>query len=180
MNAPLPSEILVVEGWATDDVLKQSVHEFHQNRYQCIVTVGVPVEHGSYLLEYTTFAQIAARSLIKMGVPEHQVFAASGHQVFTDRTYQSALSFKQWLQTNRPATRAINIISGGPHARRTRLLFEKALGPEIKVGILSKDGEDYDADNWYRRSAGVRNVLSEFIAYGYARFLFQPPPNNPP
>ena len=175
MRAPVPSGILVVEGWASDDVLKQSVQEFYQNRYQCIVTVGVPVDHGSYLLEYKTFAEIAALSLKKMGVPEKMVFAAPGHQVTTDRTYQSALAFKQWLQKNRPEARAVNMISGGPHARRTRLLFKMALGPEIKVGIISKDSEDYDGKNWYRRSAGVRDVLSEFIAYGYARLLFRPP-----
>ncbi len=175
LRAPVPSDVLVVEGWASDDVLKQSIQEFHQNRYQCVVTVGVPVDHGSYLLEYKTFAEIAARSLKKMGLPENVVFAAPGYQVMTDRTYQSGLALKQWLQKNRPQTASINIISGGAHARRTRLLFEKALGPQIKVGILSKDSEDYNGDNWYLRSAGVRDVLSEFIAYGYARFLFHPP-----
>jgi uncharacterized SAM-binding protein YcdF (DUF218 family) len=177
MTAPVPSKILVVEGWASDDVLKQSIQEFYQNKYQCIVTVGVPVDHGSYLLEFKTFAEIAAQSIKKMGVPENMVFAAPGHQVNTDRTYQSALAFKQWLQKNRPETRSINLFSGGTHARRTRLLFQKALGPEIKVGIMSKDSEDYNGKNWYRRSAGVREVLSEFIAYGYARFIFRPPAN---
>lgn len=178
VRAPIPSPILVVEGWASDDVLKQSIQEFYQNRYQCIVTVGVPVEHGSYLLEYKTFAEIAAHSLKKMGVSENVVFAAPGHQVITDRTYQSALAFKQWLRQNRPEIRDINLISGGAHARRTRLMFEMALGPEFKVGILSKDGEDYNAGNWYRRSAGVRDVLSELIAYGYAKLLFHPPSNT--
>jgi hypothetical protein len=180
MRAPVPSEILVVEGWATDDVLKQSVQEFYQNKYQSIVTVGVPVEHGSYLLEYGTFAEIAAQSLKKMGIPENMVFAAPGNQVRIDRTYQSALALKRWLQKNRPEARSINMISGGAHARRTRLLFEKALGSEFKVGIISKDPEEYNGGNWYRSSAGVRDVLSELIAYGYARLVFQPPADTPP
>ncbi len=179
MRAPEPSEILVVEGWVSDDVLKQSVQEFYQNKYQCIVTVGVSVEQGSYLLEYKTFAEIAAQSLKKMGMPETAVFAAAGNRVTIDRTYQSALALKQWLEKNRPEAHSINIISSGAHARRTRLLFEKALGPEFKVGILSKDSEEYNGTNWYRRSAGVRDVLGELIAYGYARLIFQPPANVP-
>lgn len=175
IRAPVPSEILVVEGWASDNVLKQSIQEFYQNGYRCIVTVGVPVENGSYLLDYKTFAEIAAQSLRKMGVPENAVFAAPGHQVMTDRTYQSAVAFKKWLQKNRPETRSINMISGGAHARRTRLMFEKALGPEIKVGILSKDPEEYNGNNWFLCSAGVRDVMSEFISYCYARLIFRPP-----
>ena len=31
---------------------------------------------------------------------------------------------------------------------------------------------DYDPRHWWKSSQGVRSVLDEMIAYGYARFLF--------
>jgi len=60
------------------------------------------------------------------------------------------------------------------HARRTRLLFEEALGKSITVGIIAVPNPDYDARRWWRYSDGVREVIGESIAYIYARFFFYP------
>jgi len=62
----------------------------------------------------------------------------------------------------------------GPHARRSRLLFQKAFGKEVKVGVISVEDRDYDPAHWWRSSEGVREVLGEAIAYFYAKFFFSP------
>jgi hypothetical protein len=67
-----------------------------------------------------------------------------------------------------------NLISVGPHARRSRLLFEKAFGREVRVGIIALESQDYDPQHWWRSSMGVRVVTDELIAYSYARLLFHP------
>jgi len=70
--------------------------------------------------------------------------------------------------------RSINVLTEDAHARRTWLLFQEALGPGVAVGIISVPDPDYDANHWWRSSDGVREVLDEGIAYGYARFFFWP------
>jgi uncharacterized SAM-binding protein YcdF (DUF218 family) len=88
------------------------------------------------------------------------------------------LTLKQWLRAQGINPTTINVVTEGPHARRSRLLFQKALGNDLTVGIISLQSEEYDPQHWWRTSAGVRSVLSETIAYGYARFLFRPPKNG--
>jgi hypothetical protein len=91
-----------------------------------------------------------------------------------DRTYASALVLKQWLQQHNAMPAEFNLISVGPHARRSRLLFEKAFGPEVRVGVIALENQDYDPQHWWKSSQGFRTVTDEIIAYAYARLLFHP------
>jgi hypothetical protein len=60
------------------------------------------------------------------------------------------------------------------HARRTRLLYQKAFGKKVAVGIIAVSNPDYNPTQWWRYSDGVREVIGESIAYIYARFFFYP------
>ena len=92
-----------------------------------------------------------------------------------DRTYDMALSLKHWLREHGMAPTKVNLITSGPHARRSRLMFEKALGRDCPVGVLAVPAIDYDERHWWRSSQGVRIIISEVIVYTYARLLFYPP-----
>ncbi len=70
---------------------------------------------------------------------------------------------------------SLNLMTMSDHSRRSRLLFRKALGRDYHVGIISIESQDYDPNRWWKSSEGVRTVVGEIIAYGYARFLFWPP-----
>src|SRR5207245_8975449 len=91
-----------------------------------------------------------------------------------DRTYSSAIALRRWLRDHNMALRSINVVTEDAHARRTRLLFQKALGNDVRVGIISIPNPDYDAKHWWRYSEGVREVIGEGIAYTYAKvFSYQ-------
>ena len=66
----------------------------------------------------------------------------------------------------------------GPHARRTRLLFQEAFGSKVAVGVIAVPDDAYDPRHWWRSSEGVRDVVGEAIAYVYARFFFYPAGSN--
>ena len=68
--------------------------------------------------------------------------------------------------------RSFNILTEDTHARRTHLLFEKAFGDDVKVGIIAVRSPDYDARRWWCYSEGVKDVSSEALAYLYARLFF--------
>jgi uncharacterized SAM-binding protein YcdF (DUF218 family) len=91
-----------------------------------------------------------------------------------DRTYSSAIALRDWFREHNMSVHGINVVTEDVHARRTRLLFQEALGPGVEVGIISVPNPDYDASHWWRFSEGVREVMSEGIAYIYAKFFFWP------
>ncbi len=174
VSEPLPAEILVVEGWMPDYCMKVAQHEFNSRNYLLIVTTGEPVIYGYYLTDYKNHAQIAAATLCKLGFDSTHVKAVSGDGVEKDRTYASAMAVRNWLTNSRWNVHAINLLSLGAHARRSRLIFQKALGDQIKVGVIAAENLSYDDKNWWRTSNGVRTVLAETIAYIYAKIFFYP------
>lgn len=176
----VPGEVLVVEGWSPDRVLKLAVAEYRQNHYTRIFVTGLPVEQGTLLTHYTNYAHVGAAMLIKLGMDPRDVQAVPCGKTRRDRTYHTALTLRRFLRDHNLSPTRVNLISVGPHARRSWLLFEKAFGKTAKVGIIAAPSIDYDARSWWQCSAGVRNVTGELIAYTYARLLFHPADEETP
>ena len=91
-----------------------------------------------------------------------------------DRTYNSALAVKFWFATNHIPLESLNLVSLGPHTRRSWLLYQKAFGNDVKIGVIPVNGSGYNPSQWWRSSEGFREVVGEAIAYFYAKFLFHP------
>ncbi len=169
------ADVLVVEGWIHEYAIQAAVDEFNTRHYRAVIATGGPAEGlGGYVNDYSTTANIAAGRLRAAGIDPARVASAPSRVLARDRTYSAAVALRAWLETHDSGTRAVNIVTADVHARRTRLLFEKALGPRYKVGIIAVPAPDYDARRWWRYSHGVRNVFGETLAYAYARFLFFP------
>ena len=173
VNHPVPSEILVVEGWLPDYALKRAINEYKTHNYKLLAATGGSLPKGFHLSEHKTYAELAAATLKQLGFDQHLVVAVPTPFKRKDRTYESALALKKWLSNSDLSPKSINVISLGAHARRTWLLFEKALGNTINVGVIAVTDLDYDSANWWKSSEGVRTVIDEMIAYLYARFLFR-------
>lgn len=174
IDSPVNSEILVVEGWLPDYALKQAINEFNDNNYSLLITTGGPLLKGYHLSEYKTEAKLAASSLKEIGFDEEKIIAVPAPDVIKDRTYYSACALKKWISNSNQNIKAINLFSLGAHSRRSWVLFQKAIGDSIAVGIISAENISYDPEHWWKSSDGVRIVLSEMIAYIYARFFFYP------
>jgi len=175
VSAPAPGGVLVVEGWANDEALDQAVAEVRRNHYERVFVTGGPLEIGAPLAEYKTMAERGAAILLKLGLGTNLVQAVPAPRVRQDRTYASAVALKAWMRAHGGAPSRLNLMTEGPHARRSWLLYEKAMGPKVKVGVVSIPSPEYDQEHWWRSSAGVRAVISEGLAYGYARLLFRAP-----
>ena len=170
----VPGGVLVVEGWAPDYVIRMAVAEFKGQHYSRILVTGLPVEQGTLLTEYTNYAHVGVAMLMKHGLTTNQVQAVPCERIRRDRTYNMARSLKACLREHGLAPAQVNLITVGPHARRSRLMFEKGLGKGVTVGIIAAPVIDYDSCRWWQSSQGVRIVVGEIIAYAYARLLFHP------
>lgn len=169
------ADVLVVEGWVHDYAIRAAVKEFKEGSYQRVFSTGGPVEgSGGYINDYHTNASIGAELLRKYGLPDEFLQMVPSRVMNHDRTYGSALALRDWFREHDMHIRSLNVLTENVHARRTRLLFSEALGPEISVGIIAVPNPDYDRRRWWLYSEGVKEVSSETIAYVYARFFFWP------
>ena len=169
------TNILVVEGWIQRYAIRGGADEFNSGSYERIFTTGGP-ENGSggYINDYQTSASSGAEALKKFGIPDDVVQMVPSHVIGRDRTYSSAVALRDWLHEHKMPVHSINVLTEDAHARRTRLLYEKAFGRDVKVGIISVSNPDYNPRHWWRYSDGVREVIGESIAYIYAKFFFYP------
>jgi len=167
-----PGGLLVVEGWAPDPAYKAAIEEFRSHSYEAFCVTGGPLDSGAPLAEYGTYAERGAAIARAYGLSSNVVHAIPAPRVRADRTFTSALALKRWIEVQKRSVTKINLVTEGPHARRSRLLFSKALGNSVEVGIIALPVLDYDPARWWRSSAGVRGVVGELLGYGYVRLLF--------
>ncbi len=178
VNQPIGSGSLVVEGWMNRTDVLETIALFQRGDYEGIYTTGGPVSDGSYLSllypTHKTLAEIAAHQFVVAGVADDRVTAVPRGSVTRNRTYSSALALRFRLVADGLDGYRLDVLSSGPHARRSWLLYQAALRDIADVGVKSLPPTSYDSNRWWMTSSGFRTVISECIAYCYAKFLFYP------
>ncbi|MCF7762202.1 MAG: YdcF family protein [Verrucomicrobia bacterium] len=168
----LETEYLVVEGWIPNYALTETISELKSNHYRLVFTVGGGSRNGVDVESGDNDADYAARRLKWLGVEPEVIQPVPAHVLYRDRTYKSALALLNWIEERRLPVTSFNLVSVGVHARRSRLLFEKAFKGHAQVGIISVEDREYDPERWWKYSEGVKEILSEGTAYFYTRLAF--------
>jgi hypothetical protein len=167
VTSPVGGQYLVVEGWMPSYTYREAARQFASGGYRKVVAAGVlDWDNGGELRKHS-----GAEHLIGFGVSRDLVATTTTDEVQYDRTFHAALGVKRWLKEQGLSATSVDVVSLGAHARRTRLLYESALGKEVKVGVIAVEDRRYDRDHWWRSSVGVRTVIGESIAYLYARIF---------
>ena len=174
VTEPVEEGFLLVEGWLHDDAVPDVLRRFGNGKYRCILTTGGELSRGSLLADFGNFAELSAATLVQAGVSPGKIRAIPALPSVRNRTYSSAVAVAKWLAASGVSTRSLDVMSTGAHARRSRLLYEMALGQGVDVGVISIPPTAYDQDTWWRTSSGVRTVIGELTAYIYAKLLFWP------
>jgi uncharacterized SAM-binding protein YcdF (DUF218 family) len=171
VNHPIHADALVIEGWISDRAFEKVVSELGRGHYSHTYTTGGPVDWVSAPRFGGTYAGYCAERLERAGIPAESVTAVPSTDSDWQRTYRSAAALREFFGRQVCPPVSLNVITVGPHARRTRLLYQRALGNSIKVGIISLRRDDYDPDHWWRTSTGLREVIGETAAYAYCRLF---------
>jgi hypothetical protein len=174
VNKPVTSKIWVVEGHVEDFIIDSVTVNYHNKRCSVIFTTGIPIEKQLFCDRFSNYADLTAATLIARGCDSAHIHSAPCNPVQKDRSYTSALALKEELCHLGYNSGKINIVSQGTHARRTHVLFKKALGENWDVGIISYSDLSYDPKKWWTSSYGMRNVVYECLAYLYAVLFFHP------
>ena len=119
----------------------------------------------------TTTAQLTRMRLMSMGIDSAIIKEASSDKPGINRTLTSALAFRDWLFSGDKELSGINIISLGPHARRTWMTYNKILNEKYRIGIISIP-EDGNKQLWDKRKAF--KTLREILGIIYYWFILIP------
>ena len=168
---PITADALIVEGWLPDYAIESAAHEFKSHHYTLCITTGGPLEAGMYLSNYKSFADIAYVTLRKLGIDSELVVSVPSPLVNKDRTYASSVALRAWFDSTGNSVRSINVFSLGCHSRRSQMLFSKALGKHIAVGVIACNDRSFDSLRWWHYSSGLRTVIGEALVYIYALFF---------
>lgn len=171
LNSPIKADLLIVEGWIPDYAVKNAIAEFNKGGYQKLITTGLPLQLGYYLSPYKNAAELAAATLTLLGFDQDKLVVVPASNVTINRTSASATALHKWIETSDLNVKSINVYTFDAHARRSWLIFKQALAPDIKVGVIAEKSLTYNPKQWWISSEGVRAIISETIAYIYARLI---------
>jgi hypothetical protein len=169
VHAPVDAEALVVEGWISDRALDAAARAFADGTAATIYVTGGPLSQGSHLKEYQSYAQLGLATLRELGVHPDKLTPVPAPETHGNRTLHSAIALRQYFAAHHLQPVAINVVTEGAHARRSRLLFQRALGDATRVGVICVPNPDYDPDRWWAYSEGWRSVIGETVGYVYAK-----------
>ena len=169
---------LIVEGWLDEDSLEAAIAVIGRSRYERVIVSGGPIDGWREGQSWPTYAERAADYLRRHGVASIPVVAVAAPESAQDRTFLSAVVVREWLRRQGGTIDAVDLFSGGVHARRSRLVFQMAFGPEVDVGVLAAAPRRYALERWWTTSDGVKAVLDEAISLAWTACCFAPPPGS--
>jgi hypothetical protein len=171
VNQSVPANVLVVEGWMPDYALEQALELSRQGGIDLVIAAGGPVERGALVSGFATHAELAAQTLRQMGLPNERLVAVPAEPTYRNRTHVSARSVRAYLAKHPLEVRGINVVSVGPHARRTRLVYRRTLKGLCPVGLIAVPPESYDPGRWWASSEGTKNTVVEAAGWLYERLF---------
>ena len=169
VNNPVGEGILVVEAWIPAQTLAESANVFNSRHYNDLVVVGGPIQGmGSNSNHPTTYDDLAAKRLQKLGFDTKKLVKISVPGVSAGRTLASATAVKRWLSSSGISVCCVEVFTKGVHARKSWILFRRALGDGYRVGIIAGSDESYDRRFWFFSTRGIRIVVRNLAGYMYS------------
>jgi hypothetical protein len=175
---PVGARVLIVEGWLAPEELDQAILAINMGKYQRIVTTGGPITRWHRMTTASDYANLAANYLGQHGVRPDLISAVPAPKSRQERTFLSAVAFRESAQRLGITLDAVDVFSAGPHARRSRLLFQMALGQDVRVGVLAARPENFEPDTWWRSSTGVEQMIFQSFGYVWVKCCFWPGPTG--
>jgi hypothetical protein len=165
------AEILVVEGWIGGDGVRAAAAEFNRGGYQYVVATGGVTTSKGWGQAGWSYAEGADHELMRSGIAEERIIVAPSKGTESHRTYESAVAVARALEARGVHPQGLNVFTLGPHAKRSRLVFAKVLGPGLEVGVVGWIPSDYQGAPWWRSSDRTKDLLTESAGFLYEALL---------
>ncbi len=169
---------LVVEGWMDEHALDAAVAVHRLGHYDRILVSGGPIEDLAWNPRWKTYPERAADFLAGRGLAPPVLVAVPAPASAQDRTFLSAVVVRDWMTANAVPLDAVDLVSAGVHARRSRQVFRMAFGPQTEVGVVAVRGRDEDPAHWWRTSRDAKAAMGELLSIAWTACCFHPAPRG--
>jgi hypothetical protein len=173
------ADVLVVEGWIGRKGIHAAVDEFERGGYRFMVAAG-GLTSGQWEDKPDSYAEMAAREMIRLGVPQASILVATAEITESHRTFESAVAVWRILQQAGIKAQGINVFTLGPHARRSGLVFAKVNSNVGKIGVIGWLPMEFKEEVWWQSSDRSRELLEETAGYLYEVLLNSGRSSNSP
>ncbi|MFZ4398957.1 MAG: hypothetical protein ACOYO1_02895 [Bacteroidales bacterium] len=161
----IESKLLGIERHVPDYALDNAKIFSIQNQDSLIFTTGVTMTQGSNLCGYSNYSDLKAATLYGLGINSSLIISNPSNPKQKDRTFESVLALKHQFRKMNITKGSLNILTLDTYTRLTRYLFWKAMGKNLKIGIISVHAINYDTTKWWTSVFGVRAVIYEGLAW---------------
>lgn len=110
----------------------------------------------------------SAEILIEEGIPAHLIHTIDAPRVDINKTYTTAESVSKWLKQQDYNIHTINLITESTHARRSWMLYKKAIPADVKIGIIASVRNPDVVNHWWKSKGNRRYVISQTLKFWYA------------
>jgi uncharacterized SAM-binding protein YcdF (DUF218 family) len=173
VNQPVAADYLVIEAWMEKEELEQAQAFFDSNDYQLAILVGGPIGNDFHGID-SNYARRAADYLRVKGLPEDKMAVVEAPYSAQDRTFLNAVYVREWMLEQDGKLSNIDVFSSPAHTRRSRELYQTALGENVEVGVVPSNPSNFDPVHWWRTSESGRYVVSEFAGWLLVQCCFRP------
>lgn len=108
---------------------------------------------------WPTYAHQARATLIAYGLPPSTVIAVPAWGEPDSRSWANASYFN--VRARADGIKAFDVVTLGVHARRSRQLFQRACGDDVRVGVISIPDPQCPRRGWWLSSVGWFRMLKE-------------------
>jgi DUF218 domain len=164
----VPPEVLLVEGWIGQRGLQAAAAEFVRGGYKYVVATGGQIDDPQLSSSY---AEIAGQELIRLDIPKDRIIVAASEDIQHQRTFNSAIAAWRALQNRGISPQYANLLTLGPHARRSYLVYSKVFAPATKVGVIAWVPADYGSIPWWRSTTRTKCLFKEIVGYPFELLL---------
>jgi hypothetical protein len=165
-----PADVLVVEGWVGYDALNFAKDEFEHGGYTLLVTTS-GMTGDRWDKKRWSYAEEAKDRLLRAGISGDRIVSAPPRETDRQRTFEAASAVWRTLNARGVKATAINVLTFGPHARRSQLVYAKVFQPGTRIGVISFVPSGYTATSWWRSSDRSSEFVRETVGYVFELLL---------
>ena len=158
-------DLLCVEGWSSESALDAAAEAYRSGKYARIAVTGGPTQSRERFIGFSSYAALGAHRLEQRGVSGHSIVVSEPAFADRRRTFNDIMELRRTLHLSSIEPRRVQVLSTSVHTRRTRMLYRRIFGDAVEIRARALAPEDYDPQNWWNTSDGLKSVVMETISY---------------
>lgn len=161
-SAPVPTDILVLEGWIGTEGIAIAAKEFHTGGYRHVVVTGGWTGEAwtERRWSHVTIAEPVLRQAEAIVLTE--TVEADHH-----RTHAAAIAARNAIRGLPYPPRGISVFTRSVHACRSRMIFSRWLGQLAPVGVVAWKPPGSEERDWWNHSYRAEDLLEETVGVLY-------------